>query len=81
MLVLTRRREQIIYLDFSSMTDAELLALRTTAPPISVSVTELRADKVRLGFDAPPSVKVYRKEIYEQELALKKTAAMAAAPM
>jgi carbon storage regulator CsrA len=66
MLVLTRRREQTIYLDFSSMTDAELLALRSNAP-ISVSVVDVRGDKIRLGFDAPPSVKIDRKEIYDRE--------------
>jgi carbon storage regulator CsrA len=77
MLVLTRRREQTIYLDFSTMSDDELLALRTSAP-ISISVVELRNDKVRLGFEAPPCVRIDRKEIYEKDRSVKPPAVVVA---
>ncbi len=69
MLVLTRRREQTICLDFSGMTDDQLLALRTEAP-ITVSVVDLRNDKVRLGFKAPGAVKIDRKEVFEKNHAI-----------
>ena len=32
---------------------------------IIIKVIEIRGDKVRLGFDAPPSVKIHRREVYE----------------
>jgi len=32
---------------------------------ISVSVLEIRGDQVRLGVDAPKTVKVYRKEVFD----------------
>jgi carbon storage regulator CsrA len=64
MLVLTRRRNESTYFDFSAMTDLELLALRTA--PIKVQVVEVRGDKVRLGFDAPEVVIVKREELFNQ---------------
>ncbi len=66
MLVLTRRKDESTFFDFSAMTDAELLSLRTTGP-IRMTVVEIRGDKVRLGFDAPNPVQVHRKEIYEKK--------------
>jgi sRNA-binding carbon storage regulator CsrA len=62
MLVLTRRRAEVTLLDFSQMTDAELLSLRT-ACAIKIVVIEVRGDKVRLGFDAPNAVQIKRQEI------------------
>ena len=32
---------------------------------IEISVVEIRGDQVKLGVDAPRSVKVYRHEVYE----------------
>jgi carbon storage regulator len=32
---------------------------------ISVSIIEVRGDQVRLGVDAPRSVKVFRKEVFD----------------
>jgi carbon storage regulator len=32
---------------------------------ISVSIIEVRGDQVRLGVDAPRSVKVFRQEVFE----------------
>ena len=31
---------------------------------IEIKITEIYGDKVRIGIDAPPQVKVYRKELY-----------------
>ena len=42
---------------------------------ISVSVIEIRGDQVRIGVDAPKTVKVYRREVYEAILAENKAAA------
>ena len=64
MLVLSRRRTEMVYLDFSRMTDAELLALRV-AGPIRVVVDDIRGDKVRLGINAPTEIPVHRQEVYE----------------
>ncbi len=36
---------------------------------IIVTVVEVRGDQIRLGIDAPRSVKVYREEVYAQVLA------------
>lgn len=32
---------------------------------VSVAVIEIRGDKVRLGIEAPPEVKVHREEVYQ----------------
>jgi len=32
---------------------------------ISVSIVEIRGDQVRIGVDAPKSVKVFRKEVFD----------------
>ena len=69
MLVLNRRPLQAIFLDFSSMTDAELLSLRVMAP-IKITLVEVRGDRAKLGFDAPDPVKIQR-----DDLANSKTAA------
>ena len=50
MLVLARQRDQAIMIGHD----------------IEVSVVDIRGDKVRLGINAPRSVSVHRKEIYEQ---------------
>jgi carbon storage regulator len=50
MLVLSRQRGQSIRI----------------GEDVTVTVTELRGDKVRLGVSAPDDVKVFRSEIYEQ---------------
>jgi carbon storage regulator len=36
---------------------------------IVITVVEVRGDQIRLGIDAPRSVKVYREEVYAQVLA------------
>lgn len=33
---------------------------------ITIMVVEIRGDKIRLGFSAPPEVPIHRKEIYDQ---------------
>jgi cytosine/creatinine deaminase len=50
MLVLARQRNQAIVI----------------GDDIEVSIIDIRGDKVRVGVDAPRSVSVHRKEIYEQ---------------
>jgi carbon storage regulator len=42
---------------------------------ISVSIIEIRGDQVRLGVDAPRTVKVYRQEVFDAIRAENKTAA------
>lgn len=49
MLVLTRKKNESIVID----------------DYITVTVVEIRGDKVRLGIEAPREVSVHRKEIYE----------------
>src|ERR1700677_3434386 len=50
MLVLTRQRDQIIMI----------------GDDVEITVVDIRGDKVRLGITAPVSVKVYRREVYDQ---------------
>lgn len=49
MLVLSRRRDEVIMIG-----DA-----------ISVTVVDIRGDKVRLGINAPREILVHRKEVWE----------------
>jgi carbon storage regulator len=35
---------------------------------ITITVVELKGDKVRIGIEAPDSVRVYRKEVHERIL-------------
>jgi len=49
MLVLTRQREESVMV----------------GDDVEVTVVDIRGDKVRLGFDAPPSVSIYRKEVHK----------------
>jgi carbon storage regulator len=42
---------------------------------ISISIIEIRGDQVKLGVDAPKSVKVYRREVFDAILAENKAAA------
>ena len=46
---------------------------------ISVSIIEIRGDQVRLGVDAPKSVKVFRQEVFDAIRAENKAAAQSAA--
>ena len=78
MLVLSRQRDEEIYVDFANMSDAELLALRT-AEPIKVQVVDIRGDKVRLGIKAPDAVSVNRRELYEKVRKQNQEASQAAA--
>ena len=51
MLVLARQRDQSVIIDRR----------------VEVKVVDIRGDKVRLGFVAPPEVEVDRKEVFEQK--------------
>ena len=46
---------------------------------ITVSVIEIRGDQVRLGIDAPKTVKVFRQEVFEAIMAENKAASESAA--
>lgn len=46
---------------------------------ISVSIIEIRGDQVRIGVDAPKSVKVFRQEVFDAIRAENKAAALSAA--
>jgi carbon storage regulator len=45
---------------------------------ISVSIIEVRGDQVRLGVDAPKTVKVFRQEVFDAIMAENKAAAESA---
>lgn len=47
---------------------------------IEVTVLEIKGDQIKIGIEAPKSVPVYRKEIYEQIQAANEEAANAANP-
>lgn len=49
MLVLSRQRDETIMI----------------GDEIEITVVDIRGDKVRLGINAPRSVRVHRKEVYE----------------
>ena len=45
---------------------------------ISVSIIEVRGDQVRIGVEAPKTVKVFRQEVFDAILAENKAAAQSA---
>jgi carbon storage regulator len=45
---------------------------------VSVSVIEIRGDQVKLGVDAPRSVKVFRREVFDAIMAENRAAAESA---
>lgn len=49
MLVLSRKKDEVINI----------------GDHITVTVIDIRGDKVRLGIEAPPEIAVHREEIYE----------------
>jgi carbon storage regulator len=56
MLVLTRQKSEEIYIEVGGQR-------------MSVTIVDVRGDKVRLGFAGPESFKVYRREVYEDIVA------------
>ena len=62
MLILTRKRGESLVIDGR----------------IEIKVTDISDEKIKLGIEAPPDMKVYRKELYET-LQENKSAAGAAA--
>ena len=48
---------------------------------ISVSIIEIRGDQVRIGVDAPKSIKVFRQEVFDAIKAENKAAAQSAATL
>ncbi|MCC6221841.1 MAG: carbon storage regulator CsrA [Deltaproteobacteria bacterium] len=59
MLILTRRAGESVYIGDN----------------IQVKLMEIKGNQIRLGVEAPPSVKIYREEIYLQILAENQEAA------
>ena len=55
MLVLTRQKEQKIIIEIGGQC-------------MTITVADVRGDKIRLGFDAPANFKIYRQEIYDAVL-------------
>lgn len=33
---------------------------------IIITITQIKGDKVRIGFDAPKDIKIHRKEVYDK---------------
>jgi len=46
---------------------------------ISISIIDIRGDQIRIGVDAPKSVKVFRQEVFDAIKAENKAAAQSAA--
>lgn len=46
---------------------------------VAISVIEIRGDQVKIGVDAPRSVKVYRREVFDAIMAENRAAAESAA--
>lgn len=56
MLILTRR-------------EGETVILETSDGPIEVAITKIDGSQIRIGFDAPKSVNILRKEVAERKSA------------
>ncbi len=63
MLILTRKRGESLVIDGR----------------IEIKVTDISDEKIKLGIEAPPDMKVYRKELYETLQENKSAAGTAAA--
>lgn len=63
MLILSRHRNEQIVI----------------ADNVTITVVEIRGDKVRIGVDAPRSVEVHRREVYDARQAAKESSAQEAA--
>jgi len=63
MLVLTRKRDQALIINDN----------------VEITVLDIQGDQVRIGIDAPKSVKIFRKELYLEILEENKNAAKHAA--
>jgi carbon storage regulator len=66
MLILTRKPGESIF-------------VLVNGEQVKVTVVELKGNQIRLGIDAPPSIRIYREEIWEQILEENRRAAEAAA--
>ena len=67
MLVLCRKKEEIIVIEFADGTT------------LGFAVIDIDRNKVRIGIEATPDVKIYRKEVYDAFCAERKRAADTAA--
>ena len=73
MLILTRHRDEEILIFVPSRESPE------GPSQVAIKVVDIRGDKVRLGFTAPPEVKIHRREVHERILAEQKEGAQEAA--
>lgn len=55
MLILTRQKDQKIIVDVGGQR-------------MTITLTDIRGDKVRLGFDAPENFKILRQELHDSVL-------------
>lgn len=62
MLVLSRRNEEVIEIQFPQ----EALDVLTPESIIEIHVLEIMRDRVRIGFNAPKEVPVHRREVADQ---------------
>src|SRR5258708_3511867 len=56
------RKEPLLMLVLARMRDQSIII----GDDITITVADIRGDKVRLGISAPRNVSVHRKEVYEQ---------------
>ena len=54
MLVLSRKKNE------------EIVATLPDGSRIKVMIVDVRGEKIRLGFTAPPNVKIYRQEVFDR---------------
>lgn len=66
MLVLSRQRDEELVIDLSQASDAEIAEMRTGGRLMTIVVVDIRGDKVRLGLNAPRSVDLHRREVWDE---------------
>lgn len=55
-----------------SRKENESVVARIDGRLVKITVTEIRGDKVRLGFEAPRDIEVDREEVFERKLSEQK---------
>lgn len=70
MLVLSRHRDESIHIDLRKLIPVVAASPETLvkilAQPLTITVVDIRGDKVRLGVEANRSIAVHREEIYNE---------------
>jgi carbon storage regulator len=52
----------------------ESIIIETSDGPITVVIHTIESHRVKLGFDAPPNVRIWREEIHPEKVAARKAA-------